>query len=274
MNKPALLIVVFLAATANPAEPLQPGELIEGVDASTVMIKCSGIADGTEAAVLHARQGCVEWYVLKQLTFTREEKDAYRAKRDKIFSGLDQYIERPAPGARSGRGTGIKAQVRISDTQIRVIAIVKLYKKVLRQELASMGVIPETDLAISIIPSKSVEKSKYRKTIEALLAAGFLENGWKADSGRPKADVHVEFDAIAHRRREGKFQSIAFSVNLTVRKKSGELLAAGAALSAPRAIFRAGEEAAAVQEATLDAIMQIERGLEKYSHELAKKRSK
>lgn len=274
MNKPALLIVVFLAATANAAEPLQPGELIEGVNASTVMIKCSGIAADTEAAVLHARQGCVEWYVLNQLTFTRDEKDAYRAKRDKIFSSLDQYIERPVPAARSGRGAGIKAQVRISDTRIRVIVIVKLYKKVLRQELASLGVIFTPELAISIIPSKSMEKSKYRKSIEALLAAGFLENGWKADTGRPKADVHVEFDAIAHRRREGKFQSIAFSVNLTVRKANGELLASGAALSAPRAIFRAGEEAAAVQEATLDAVLQIEKGLEKYSRELAKMRSK
>jgi len=274
MDKPALLIIVFLAATASAAEPLQPGELIEGVDASTVMIKCSGIAADTEAAVLHARRGCVEWYVLNRLAFTREEKDAYRARRDKIFSNLDQYIERPVPAARSGRGAGIKARVKISDTQIRVIVIVKLNKKALRHELALLGVIPESELAVSISPSKSMEKSKYRKTIEALLAAGFLENGWKADIGSSKADVNVVFDATAHRRREGKFQSIAFSVNLAVRKSSGELLASGTALSAPRAIFRAGEEDAAVREATLDAALQIEKGLEKYSRELAKKPSR
>jgi hypothetical protein len=262
--KPVVLVVLLLAASAQ-AEPLLPGELIEGVDASTVMIKCSGIAADAEAAVLHARKGCVEWFVLNQLTFTEGEKKAYRAKRDKIFSSLDKYIERPVLGARSGRGAGIKAQVRISDTRIRVIIIVKLHKKTLRQELVVLNIISKSELTISISSSKSMEKSKYRKTIEALLAASFLENGWKADIGDPKAEVQVTFDAVAHRRKEGKFQSIAFSVNLTARSTSGAMLAVGTALSAPRAIFRAGEESAAVREATLDAAMQIEKGLEEYS---------
>ena len=155
MKKLLVLSVLLLVPLAG-AEPLLPGELVESVDASTVMIKCSGIAADAEAAVLHARRGCVEWYVLNQLAFTRKEKDAYRAKRDKIFSGLDKYIERPTPGARSGRGGGIKARVKISDTQIRIVAIVKLYKKVLREDLVSLGVIPQTNLAVSISPSKSI----------------------------------------------------------------------------------------------------------------------
>lgn len=195
----------------------------------------------------------------------------------------------PAHGARSGRGSGIKARVKISDNQIRVIVIVKLYKRALRQELASLGVIPKRDpddsnnLAILICPAGSMKKSPHRETVEALLADYFLESGWKADFGcqeapgrttRAAADVFVVFDAVAHRRSEGEFQSIAFSVNLIVRRTSGALLASGTALSAPRAIFRAGEKEAAVREATLDAALQIEKGLEEYSRELAKKRSR
>lgn len=264
MTGPLILIFVLLAASAQ-AEPLQPAGLIEGVDASTVLIKCSGIASDTEAAVLHARKGCVEWYVLNQLTFTENEKKAYRAKSDKIFSNLDKYIDRPVLGARSGKGAGIKARIKISDTKIRIVAIVKLHKKVLRQELVSLGVVPKSSMAVSIFPAKSMEKSKYRKTIETLLAACFLENDWNTDIGGTKADVKVVFDAVAHRKREGKFQTIAFSVNLTARKSSGELLAAGSALSAPRAVFQAGVESAAVREATLDAALQIEKRLEEYS---------
>ena len=86
----------------------------------------------------------------------------------KIFSRLDKYIERPVVGARSGRGKRVKARIQISDTQLRVIVIVGLYKKTLREDLAALGVLAKQDpddpnnLSLAVFPAKAMKKSRHR----------------------------------------------------------------------------------------------------------------
>lgn len=269
-------------------EVLMPATFVESPDANTVTLKCQGMGADMESAILQARKSCVEWLINDQIAQTAEEKQGYKAVQQQIFAQLDKYIGMPPPGASDGKGRGVKSRVRVGE-KLKVEIIENVQKKTLVDDLAALGVTKsKSDMlaavgmpTIMVHPSKANKGSKDRKIMEDLvnsyltkqklevLDAGNVQDmnkltgaigevtGAEEDEAAKLAlaigaDVYIIFEAGMDKQPNG---SIAAKVGISAfETTTSRKLASETALSAPRASFIAGEEAATYMEALNDAM--------------------
>jgi hypothetical protein len=272
-------------------ELLLPGELIETVDANTILVKCTGIGPDQRIAIDQARKGCLEWVITNQMAQTPGEKQAYMAQQQSIFQKMDRYVNIPPPGARSGKGKGVKSQVRISDEEIKVIIITDVHKKALQDDLVAMGVIGSKDDMLEAVgmptlmvhPSKANKGKKNRKIMEDLVNSYLTKSKWEVLDAKGVADLNKLVDAIgevaeaeedeaaklalavgadvyiifeANKKKEGS--SVAYEVGISAYETTtGRKLASETALSSPRSTWTAGEESAAMMEGLNDAMGKV-----------------
>lgn len=272
-------------------EVLLPGELIETVDANTILVKCTGIGADQRQAIDQARKGCLEWVITNQMAQTPGEKQAYMAQQQNIFAKMDRYVNIPPPGARSGKGKGVKSQMRVSDEEIKVIIITDVHKKVLQDDLVAMGVVGSKDDMLEAVgmptlmvhPSKANKGKKNRKIMEDLVNSFLTKAKWEVLDAKGVADLNKLVDAIgevadaeedeaaklalavgadvyiifeANKEKQGS--SVAFSVGISAYETTtGRKLASETALSSPRSTWTAGETSAAMMEALNDAMGKV-----------------
>jgi hypothetical protein len=272
-------------------EVLLPGELIETVDANTILVKCTGIGGDQRHAIDQARKGCLEWVITNQMAQTPGEKQAYMAQQKNIFQKMDRYVNIPPPGARSGKGKGVKSQVRVSDREIKVIIITDVHKKALQDDLVAMGVIGSKDDMLEAVgmptlmvhPSKANKGKKNRKIMEDLVNSFLTKAKWEVLDAKGVADLNKLVDAIGEvadseedeaaklalaigadvyiifeANKEKKGSSVAYSVGISAYETTtGRKLASETALSSPRSTWTAGEESAAMMEGLNDAMGKV-----------------
>ena len=272
-------------------EVLLPGELIESVDANTILVKCTGIGADQRQAIDQARKGCLEWVITNHLAQTPGEKQAYMAQQQNIFAKMDRYVNIPPPGARSGKGKGVKSQMRVSDEEIKVIIITDVHKKALADDLVAMGVIGSKDDMLEAVgmptlmvhPSKANKGKKNRKIMEDLVNSYLTKAKWEVLDAKGVADLNKLVDAIGEvgeaeedeaaklalavgadvyiifeANKEKKGSTVAFSVGISAYETTtGRKLASETALSSPRSTWTAGEESAAMMEGLNDAMGKV-----------------
>jgi hypothetical protein len=303
MKKAALFVAVLVLSVWGLActtvvvkedrgpEVLLPGELIETVDANTILVKCTGIGGDQRHAIDQARKGCLEWVITNQMAQTPGEKQAYMAQQKNIFQKIDRYVNIPPPGARSGKGKGVKSQVRVSDQEIKVIIITDVHKKALQDDLVAMGVIGSKDDMLEAVgmptlmvhPSKANKGKKSRKIMEDLVNSFLTKAKWEVLDAKGVADLNKLVDAIGEvadseedeaaklalaigadvyiifeANKEKKGSSVAYSVGISAYETTtGRKLASETALSSPRSTWTAGEESAAMMEGLNDAMGKV-----------------
>ena len=307
MGKSGMLLAAVLVSTmlggctqtvvikdAGP-EVLLPGELIETVDANVIRVRCQGTATDQEAAILQARKACVEWLITNQLAQTPQEQQAYKVVQPQIFAQLDKYIGVPGPGARDGKGKGVKSRTRLSETRIQVAIIEDVQKKTLTDDLVAMKVLTSKDDMLAgvgmptlmVHPSKANKGSQYRKIMEDLINSFLTKAKWEvldakgvedldkltnaigevSDATEDEAaklamaigaDVYIVFEAKKEKGKPPMVENVAYSVGISAfETTTGRKLASDTALSSPRATMVAGEESAALMEALNDAMGKV-----------------
>ncbi len=276
-------------------EVLLPGEMIETVDANVIRVKCQGTGPDQESAILQARKACVEWLVTNQLAQTPAEQQNYKAVQQQIFAQLDKYVGIPGPGAKDGKGKGVKSRTRLSETKIQVAIIEDVQKKALVDDLVALKVLTSKDDMLAgvgmptlmVHPSKANKGSQYRKIMEDLVNSYLTKAKWEvldangvedlnkltnaigevSDASEDEAaklamavgaDVYLVFEAKKEKGKPPMVENVAFSVGITAYETTtGRKLASDTALSAPRATMVAGEESAALMEALNDAMGKV-----------------
>jgi hypothetical protein len=243
------------------------------------------------SAIDQARKGCLEWVITNQMAQTPGEKQAYMAQQQSIFQKMDRYVNIPPPGARSGKGKGVKSQVRVSEEEIKVIIITDVHKKALQDDLVAMGVIGSKDdmleavgmPTLMVYPSKANKGKKNRQVMEDLVNSYLTKAKWEVLDAKGVADLNKLVDAIgevgeaeedeaaklalavgadvyiifeANKEKEGS--SVAYSVGISAYETTtGRKLASETALSSPRSTWTAGEESAAMMEGLNDAMGRV-----------------
>jgi uncharacterized protein DUF6175 len=302
MKKVAMYALVVLCAVSvacttvvvkedKGPEILLPGEFIEAVDANVIRVKCSGIGVDRNAAVLQARKGCVEWMVTNQLAQTPGEKQAYKAAQAQVFAQLDKYIGFPGAGSASGHDKGIKKTQSIGEDKVRVELVEDVQKKVLMDDLVSMGVLKSKDEMLEAVgmptimvhPSKANKGKKNRKIMEDLVNSYLTKAKWEVLDAKGAADLNKLVDAIgevgdaeedeaaqlalaigadvyiifeANKKKKGN--SVAYEVGINAYETTtSRKLGSETALSSPRTTWVAGEESAAMMEGLNDAMAKV-----------------
>ncbi|MBW2702492.1 MAG: hypothetical protein JRF33_16855, partial [Deltaproteobacteria bacterium] len=97
------------------AEVLLPAKVVESVDATTVSLRCEGIGYDLPGAILQARKGCIDWYITHKLAPKASERKSYEAVQQDLFNKLDKYVGNPPPGAKDGKGPGVKSRLRLGE---------------------------------------------------------------------------------------------------------------------------------------------------------------
>jgi hypothetical protein len=274
-------------AAKNAGPPLLPGQLVESVDAHTVRVMCTGVGDGTKGATVNARQGCLDWFVRTRLGLIQEDIAKYRGMREEIFANLDTFIEVPGPARMGGGGKGILSRTTMDANQVRIRCIVDLYKGKLKEHLSQSGLAAAStpvggkSPVLAIQPGENTQKHPKRHIIQNLVAAYLVKNKfdvveWKDSaepakgvvaSGNAKAtaagvDVLIVFEA------EKVIKGPALSYIITLKAtepSSGKTVGAATASSVGRSKISPTAEADAIQEATSDALAQLEPQLLAYS---------
>ncbi|MBW2703849.1 MAG: hypothetical protein JRF33_23770, partial [Deltaproteobacteria bacterium] len=205
-----------------------------------------------------------------------------------LFNKLDKYVGNPPPGAKDGKGPGVKSRLRLGEDKIRVEIIVHVQQKMLQDDLAAMGVMQSTeDLMDSVgmpslmaVPSKANKGSKLRGIMESIVneylsnqefeildAKGVQDLGKFTDalgevSGAEEneaaqiamaigADVYFVYEAIKSKKGD--------TVNYTVRVKAyetttGTVVGDTSATAPARYDDIAGKEAETLMEPMNDAM--------------------
>lgn len=273
-------------------EVLLPGEFIESVDANTILVKCSGKGPDQMAAINNARKGCLEWFIVNQLSATQEERQAYQTNQQKLFAQLDRYVNLPPPGASDGKGKGVKSQVRLSDTEIKVDIITDVHKQQLQDDLVAMGIMKsKSDMleavgmpTILVQPSKANKGLKARQQMESAVTEYLTMNKWEvkdpqgvADLNKMigalgeatgaeedeaakiamavGADIYMVFEALQDKGGDGgvAYGAMVKAYETTTSRKLGEKQVIGPA----RASWKAGEDMKAWADALRDATGQV-----------------
>ena len=185
-------------------ETLFPGEFVESVDANIDMVKCRGKGIDLDAAIVHARKGCLEWMITEKLAQTPGERRAYMAAQKDVMAKLDRYIPPIKPGARDGKGEGVKSRTRNNDETINVEINIKVYKKNLMADMVAMNIIQSKDEMLDAVgrptllvaPFKASKGNKNRGMIEGLLNSYLTKNKWEVVSAKGLADLDKMVDAI------------------------------------------------------------------------------
>ncbi|MBW1808394.1 MAG: hypothetical protein JRJ87_09385, partial [Deltaproteobacteria bacterium] len=174
----AVACTTVVVKDAGP-EVYLPGEMVESVDANTILVKCTGIGTDQNAAITNARKGCLEWMITNNLAQKPGERQAYLGQQKSIMAKLDRYVGIPPPGTKDGKGKGVKSRVRVDDERIKVIIITDVHKKALEADLVAMGVIESKDQmldavgrpSIATFPFKASKGSKLRGMMQGLLTS-------------------------------------------------------------------------------------------------------
>jgi len=262
-------------AIKNSGPALQPGQLVESLDAHTIRVTCTGMGASTQAAVLHARKGCVDWFIRTGLGLNRDEINKYVKMQEEIFVNLDKFIEVPGPASSGGRGKGIMAKTHLDANQVRLRCIVDLYKNKLKNHLSQAGLATSASqagkpLVLAIRPSKKTRNHPKRQIIQNIIAAYLVKNGFEVVEIGPEtrkeevADIFVMFEAT----KEIKGPALSYSITLKAfEPTSGQTVGAGTAISIPRSKLMPDSEQAAIQEATQDALAKLEPQLRSFSRQ-------
>ncbi len=270
-----------------------PGTFIESIDANVIRVKCQGKGADQPKAIVNARKGCVDWVINNQLAQTPGEKQAYKANQVQIMAALDKYIGTPSGSARDGKGKGVKSRTRIDENTILVKIIEDVQKKVLMDDLVTMGVLKSKDEMLEAVgmptvmvhPSKANKGKKNRKIMEDLVNSYLTKAKWEVLDAKGSADLAKLVDAIgevgdaeedeaaqlalaigadvyiifeANKKSAAATSSQAYSVGISAfETTTGRKLASQTSLSSPRTTWVAGEDTAAMTEALSDAMAQV-----------------
>ncbi len=275
-------------------EVLLPGEFIEAVDATTELVKCTGIGVDQQDAINQARKGCLEWYIKNRLAQTPGERQAFLAQQQNVFAKLDRYVNIPPPGSRDGKGKGIKSRVRMQDERVKVIIITDVHKRDLEQDLVGLGIIASKEQMLDAVgrpevvalPSKANKAKSFRKVMDDLTNSYLTKNKWEVvDMGAIQnlnkmveaigeasgaeedenmaiataagADVYFVYEAKKEKSSTSDHE-VAWSVGISAfETTTGRKLASDTALSAARHTGEAGNERAAQMEAMNDAMAKV-----------------
>ncbi len=188
-------------------EILYPGEFVESVDANIDLVKCRGKGETLEMAIDHARRGCLEWMITDKLAQSPGERKAYMDNQKAIMAKVDRYIPPIKPGARSGKGEGVKSRTRDGDGYVNVEINIKVYKKPLMADLVAMNIIQSKDemLAgagagskptLTVVPFPASKGNKNRGMMEGLLLSYLTKQKWEVMSPSAVQDLDKLVDAI------------------------------------------------------------------------------
>lgn len=189
-------------------EILYPGEYVESVDSDIDMVKCRGKGETQDAAIDHARRGCLEWMITEKLAQTPGEHKAYMANQKEIMAKVDRYIPPIKPGARSGKGEGVKSRTRDGDGNVNVEINIKVYTKALRKDLVAMNIIQSKDdmmagagagsmPTLMVVPFPASKGNKNRGAMEGLLTSYLTKQKWEVLSASGTADLNKMVDALS-----------------------------------------------------------------------------
>jgi hypothetical protein len=253
MRKVATLFVAVLVLSAwgiacttvvvkedRGPEVLLPGEMIESVDANTILVKCTGIGPDQRIAIDQARKGCLEWVITNQMAQTPGEKQAYLALQDDlvamgVIGSKDDMLE--AVGMPTLMVHPSKANKGKKERKVMEDLVNSYLTKAKWEVLDAKGV---SDLNKLVDAIGEVAEAEEDEAAKLALAVG--------------ADVYIIFEA----NKEKKGSTVAYSVGISAYETTtARKLASETALSAPRANGTAGEESAAMMEALNDAMGRV-----------------
>ncbi len=273
---------------------LLPGEYVESVDANIDMVKCQGKGADLDRAIVNARKGCLEWMITEKLAQAPDERRAYMANQKAVMAKLDRYVAAVKPGARAGKGMGVKSRTRNNDGTINVEINTKVFKKPLMADLVELNIIASKDEMLDKVgrptlltaPFKASKGSKYRGMMEGLINSYLTKSKWEVVSAKGVADLDKMVDAIGEvseaeedeaakiamaagadvymmyeakkEKPTGGGQEVAYSVRVEAYETTTSRMLASEKKTGPaRVTWRAGEESRALEEPLRDAMGSI-----------------
>lgn len=229
-------------------------ELVEAMDKGELMLSCSVTAPDRQAGIRALQRTALRWLARDRLAAAVDAGDAYAAAEPKLMAELDALVPPPGPGARSGRGTGLRMASRSGDG-VRLAATLAVDQPAVVRALTELGLLeaPERKLRLLVLASAAMtaagrqklaagtaaaqldhlpielvrpSKAQWAKGLAGALGPSDLVPGTGlAQALAARADVMLVFSAT-EQRESGMTETVAYQVDLAaIETASGRSLA-------------------------------------------------
>ncbi|HOX43331.1 MAG TPA: hypothetical protein PK668_07025 [Myxococcota bacterium] len=259
-----------LAATALAGESLLPGQLVETIDADTALVQCRGEGESTEAAVLHARLGCLRWYA-EGLTSTPAEEAALEKLWPSLERELDKLVGLVQAGSRDGRGEGLRSRRSLGGDRVQVVLNTRLHASALKRRMQEAGARAAppaggTGRSVVVIPAPGAPRPRLWFLVKAELIPFLQKAGFEVleepEPGQaPGAELVLRVGVKRLHEPDAQASSYAVALEL-VEVRTKRVVASGAAQGMRRPAGSEAEESRGLREAVVDAAGKIQPLLE------------
>jgi hypothetical protein len=278
MQDRILVVVVTLlsalASTSMATEVLLPGELVETVDADTLLVACQGVGAGVEEAVLHARQGCLRWYA-ESLADGPAEEAALQKLWPALVRELDRFVGPARAGGRDARGEGLRSRRTEDDGRVMVRLNTRLSASALKARMMEAGALKPlpaagTGRSVVVVPAPGQARPKLWFLVKAELIP-FLQHARlevldEPEEGAPPGAELVLRASVKRLEENRGMQVVSYAVSLElVEVASKRVVATGSVQGAQRPAGLDAEEARGLREAVVGAAGALQPRLEAYA---------